>query len=225
MASLDLQEQEQLDNLKAFWAKWGTLISSLVTLALLAFAGWNGWNWYLRDQGLKASVAYENIEQAVDAKELDKAARLVGEIQTRYGKSTYATQASLLVAGQLPADKALPLLQWAAKEGRPEELRELAQLRIAGLHLEAKRFAEAEAALALIKLPAYAALVADRRGDIALLQNDAAKARGFYTEAFKGMEAELPYRRLVEAKLMKVGGDPAALQPAAAASAASAGAK
>ena len=69
MATLDLQEQEQLDNLKAFWSKWGTLISTVVTLALLAVAGWNGWNWYLRDQGLKASVLYENIEQAVEATE------------------------------------------------------------------------------------------------------------------------------------------------------------
>lgn len=211
MASLDLQEQEQLDNLKAFWAKWGTLISSLVTLVLLAFAGWNGWNWYLRDQGLKASVLYENIEQAVEAKELDKAARLVTEMQGRFAKSTYSSQASLLVAQQLSADKALPLLQWAAQQGTPAELSELAQLRLASLHLEAKRFAEAESALTTIKSPAYAALVADRRGDLAQLQKNSVKAREFYTAAYLAMDEELPYRRLVEAKLMSVGVDPASL--------------
>lgn len=214
MATLDLQEQEQLDNLKAFWSKWGTLISTVVTLALLAVAGWNGWNWYLRDQGLKASVLYENIEQAVEAKELDKATRLVTEMQGRFAKSTYTTQASLLVAQQLPADKALPLLQWATQQGTPAQLRELAQLRLAGVHLEAKRFAEAETALAAIQSSAYAALVADRRGDIALLQKNSAKAKEYYTVAYLGMDEELPYRRLVEAKLMSVGVDPSSLKKA-----------
>lgn len=212
MASLDLQEQEQLDNLKDFWKKWGTLIQTVATLALLAFAGWNGWNWYLRDQGLKASTAYEGVEQAVEAKEIDKAARLVAEMQTRFAKNTYSTQATLLVAANSAADKAQPLLQWAAANGQPEDLRELASLRLAGLHLEANRAAEAKTALDAVKSPAYAALVADRRGDLALLQKDTATARKEYTQAYALMDAELPYRRLVEAKLMSVGVDPASVK-------------
>jgi len=211
MATLDLQEQEQLDNLKAFWSKWGTLISTLVTLVLLAFAGWNAWNWYQRDLGLKASVAFEGVEQALEAKDSDKAGRLVLEMQSRFAKAAYTTQASLLVAQASPADKALPLLQWAAKQGEPSDLRDLAQLRVAGLHLEAKRFADADAALAAIKSPDFAALVADRRGDLALLQKDSAKARAQFSEAYQKMEAALPYRRIVEAKLMSVGVDPATL--------------
>lgn len=211
MATLDLQEQEQLDNLKAFWAKWGTLISSLVTLVLLAFAGWNGWNWYQRDQGLKASVAYEYVEQAVEAGDLDKAQRLVVEMQTRFAGASYSAQASLLVAQAAPADKALPLLQWAAAQGKPSDLSDLAKLRLAGLHLEAKRLPETLAALDGIKSPAFAALVADRRGDVAMLQKDIAKAREQYGLAYQGLQPELPYRRLVEAKLMSVGVDPASL--------------
>lgn len=211
MATLDLQEQEQLDNLKAFWGKWGTLISSLVTLVLLAFAGWNGWNWYQRDQGLKASVAYEYVEQAVEANDLDKAQRLVAEMQTRFAGASYTAQAALLVAQAAPADKALPLLQWVADKGKPADLSDLGKLRLAGLHLEAKRLPEALAALDGIKSPAFAALVADRRGDIATLQKDLAKAREQYSLAYQTMAAELPYRRLIEAKLMSAGVDPASL--------------
>jgi predicted negative regulator of RcsB-dependent stress response len=211
MATLDLQEQEQLENLKAFWAKWGALISSLVTLILLAFAGWNGWNWYQRDQGLKASVLFESIEQAVEAPDLDKAQRLVGEMQTRFAGAAYTAQATLLVAQAVPADKALPLLQWAATQGKPADLSDLAKLRLAGLHLEAKRLPETLVALDGIKSPAFAALIADRRGDVATLQKDVAKAREQYSLAYQSMEPELPYRRLVEAKLMSVGVDPASL--------------
>ncbi|MBN8503821.1 MAG: tetratricopeptide repeat protein [Burkholderiales bacterium] len=210
-SALDLQEQEQLDNLKAFWAKWGNLITTLATVVLLAFAGWNAWNWYQREQGLKASVMYEAIEQAIEAKQLDKAAPLMAEMQKQFAAMPYTTQATLVLAQASSAEKAQPLLAWAAAQGKPQDLRDLAQLRLAGLHLEAKRAAEAEKALAAIQSPAFEALVADRRGDLALLAKDSAKARDQYSKAYLGLDAELPYRRLVEAKLMSVGVDPGTL--------------
>jgi predicted negative regulator of RcsB-dependent stress response len=211
MATLDLQDQEQLDNLKAFWAKWGTLISAVTTLGLLAFAGWNAWTWWQRDQGTKAGMLYGSIEAAVEAKELDKAGRLLGEMQTRYAKAAYTSHAALKVAHAQTDDKALPLLQWVATQGTPFDLKELANLRLAGVHLEAKRFKESSAALDNVKSPAYAALVADRRGDLALLQNDAAKAREQFKIAYQEMDESIPYRRLLEAKLMSLGVDPSGL--------------
>ena len=45
---LDLQEQEQIDQLKAFWNQYGNLITWTLTLALAGFAAWNGWNWWQR---------------------------------------------------------------------------------------------------------------------------------------------------------------------------------
>lgn len=210
-SALDLQDQEQLDNLKAFWAKWGNLITTLATVVLLAFAGWNAWNWYQREQGLKASVMYEAIEQAIEAKQLDKAAPLLAEMQKQFATMPYTTQAALVLAQASSVEKAQPLLEWAAAQGKPQDLRDLAQLRLAGLHLEAKRTAEAEKALAAIQSPAYEALVADRRGDLALLAKDPARARDQFSKAYLGLDAELPYRRLVEAKLMSVGVDPATL--------------
>lgn len=214
-SALDLQEQEQLDNLKAFWAQWGNLITTVLTLALLAYAGWNAWIWYQRDQGQKASVLYENVEQLLEAQQVDKAAQLLGEMQKQAPKAVYTTQATLLVANAMAdAAKAQPLLSWAATQGQPQDLRDLANLRLAGLHLEAKRAAEAELALAAIQSEAYAALVADRRGDLALLAKDSAKAKEQFSKAYLGLDADLPYRRLVEAKLMSVGVDPSSLKPA-----------
>ena len=61
MAShLDLEEQEQLDQLKAFWKSYGNLITTVITLGLLAFAGWNGWNWWQREQAVKALICFWN---------------------------------------------------------------------------------------------------------------------------------------------------------------------
>jgi len=56
---LDLQEQEQLDALKAFWKTYGNLITWLLILALGAYAGWNGWQYWQRDQGIKAGAMFD----------------------------------------------------------------------------------------------------------------------------------------------------------------------
>lgn len=211
-SALDLQEQETIDNLKAFWAKWGNLITTLLTVVLLATAGWYWWTDHQRKQGMAASVLYEGIEQAVEKQQIDKALPLFAEMQKQFGNAPYTTQAALLLASVQPADKAQPLLEWAASQGDPQDLRDLANLRLSGLHFEAKRAPQAEAALAAIQSPAFEALVADRRGDLALLAKDVAKAREQFSKAYLGLDAELPYRRLVEAKLMSVGVDPSTLK-------------
>lgn len=215
MATFDLEEQEQLDNLKAFWAKWGNLITSLLTLALLAFAGINGWNWWQRDQGLKASVLYDEIERAHEAKDADKALRLWQQMQDKLPRTTYAGHGALLTAQALQeagkAEAAVPVLDWTVQKAQPEALRELAALRLAGLHLEAKRFEPAQAALAQVKSEAFAALAADKRGDLAQLQGQADEARTQYKKAYLGLSEEQGYRRLVEAKLMALAVDPATL--------------
>ena len=51
---LDLQEQEQIDALKAFWAKYGNLIMWSVTLVLAAFAAWTWWTKLERDKAADA---------------------------------------------------------------------------------------------------------------------------------------------------------------------------
>jgi predicted negative regulator of RcsB-dependent stress response len=53
---LDLQEQEQVDALKAFWAKYGNLIMWSVTLVLVAFAGWSLWMKREQDKANDAST-------------------------------------------------------------------------------------------------------------------------------------------------------------------------
>ena len=55
----DLEEQEQIATLKAWWNQYGNLVTWVVTAALLSFAGWSGWKYYQRDQSGKAAMLYE----------------------------------------------------------------------------------------------------------------------------------------------------------------------
>lgn len=212
MAShLDLEEQEQLDQLKAFWKQYGNLITWVLTLVLLAFAGWTGWGWWQREQAVKATALYDALEAAEKAGDVDKANRAFADLKDRYPRTTYAAQGALLAAkmqfdkGQ--ADSAQATLNWVAENGA--EYREVAKLRLAGLQIDAKQYDAAAKTLDGISAPDYAALVADRRGDIALLQNKPDVAKTEYAKAYAGLDKQLDYRKLVEAKLTTLGAPPA----------------
>jgi predicted negative regulator of RcsB-dependent stress response len=216
---LDLQEQEQLDELKAFWKQYGNLITGVLTLAMLAFAAWNGWNWYQRDQGKKAGVLYEALEQAVAAGDAGRGAQVFTDLKARYPRTVFAQQGGLLAAKLLAdkgqADPARAALAWVADNAVEDEYRTIARLRLAGVLLEAKQHDEALKQLAGATAPEFAALVADRRGDVLLAQGKKDEAKAAYQAAFQAMDEKLDYRRLIDAKLTALGAAPAA--PAASA--------
>lgn len=210
MAShLDLEEQEQLDQLKAFWKRWGNLITWVLTVVLAAFAAWQGWNWYQRDQAAKAAAMYDEFDRAYTAQDLDKAAAAAGDLQARYAGTGYAAQAGLQVAklqlDKEKADDARKALAWVAEHGSEGPYRDIARLRLAGLQIDAKAFDEAAKTLDAIKSTEFAALVADRRGDALLLQDKRDAAKAEYQKALAGLEKTQDYRRIVEAKLATLG--------------------
>ncbi len=212
---LDLQEQEQLDALKAFWKQYGNLTTWVITAVLAGFAAWNGWQWYQRDQGNKAGALYEEVEKAVQQGELDKAGRLFTELKERYPRAVSTPQAALTLAKlQIEKDKpddAKATLNWVAQGAAEEEYRTVAQIRLAGILLDAKQYDEALKALDNAKAPTFAALVADRRGDILLAQGKRAEAVAALQAAWKAMPETVEYRRLIEAKLTVLAAPP---QPA-----------
>lgn len=209
-AHLDLEEQEQLEQVKAFWKRWGNLITWLLTAAVAAFAAWQGWNWYQRDQAAKASAMYEEFDRAIAAQDLGKATAAAGDLRTSFASTAYATQASLQIAKlQLEkekADDARRSLTWVVEhgaEGGP--YRDLARLRLAGLQIDAKAYDDAAKTLDGVKASEFAGLVADRRGDLLLLQDKRDAAKAEYQKALAALDKTQDYRRIIEAKLATLG--------------------
>jgi predicted negative regulator of RcsB-dependent stress response len=211
---LDLQEQEQLDELKAFWKQYGNLITWTLILALGAFAAWNGWNWWQRDQGLKAGAMYDELERASLTGDADRVGRLFADLKDRYPRTTFAQQGGLLAArvqydkGQ--ADAAKVALTWVADQAGDDAYASVARLRLAGVLLDAKQYDAALKELDQAKAETFEALVADRRGDVLLAQGKRDEARAAYERAWAALDPKLDYRRLIEAKLMSLGVAPAA---------------
>ncbi len=218
MATLDLQEQEQLDDIKAFWKRHGNLITWLVTAVLLAFAGWNAWNWYQRNQATQAAAMFDELDKAATAGDADKTGRVFNDMKERYAGATLTQQAGLIAArlqydkGQ--ADAAKATLGWVGDKASEDEYRAIARLRLAGVLLDAKDYPGALKALDGITAKDFAGLASDRRGDVLLAQGKTDEARTAYKAAYAAMDDKIDYRRLVEVKLTALAAPPV---PAAAA--------
>ena len=219
---LDLQEQEQLDALNAFWKQYGNLITWLLIAALAAYAGLNGWRWWQRDHSMKAGAIFEQLEIAAQAKDANRVGAIFGDLKQRHPGTAYAEQGALIAAqAQYDAgqtDAALATLNWAADNASEDEYRSVARLRLAGLLLQAKKPEEALRQLDAAKSPAFAALVADRRGDVLLAMGKTDEAKSAYLAAWKAMDPKLEYRGLIDAKLTALGAAPQAGADAAEAS-------
>jgi predicted negative regulator of RcsB-dependent stress response len=88
------------------------------------------------------------------------------------------------------------------------EYQALARLRLAGLLMEQKKYDEALKQLEGATAKEFAALVADRRGDAFKALDKLDEARAAYTQAWKAMSPDVPYRTLIGAKLAAMGVTP-----------------
>jgi predicted negative regulator of RcsB-dependent stress response len=214
MAHLDLEEQEQLDQFKHFWAQYGGLITWALIVLLALYAGWNGWNYWQNKQAVQATALYEEVERIAASGDAARLDRALGDMKDKFGRTAQAQQAVLLgaavhaTAGR--SDAARAALLWVAEEGRDAGYQAVARLRLAGLLLDAKSYDEALKQLSASFPAEFTALAADRRGDVYLAQGKKAEAGAEYQKAWAGLEATSSYRQVVDVKLAALGLTPAA---------------
>ena len=214
---LDLEEQEQLDQFKHFWNRWGNLITGVITAALLVYAGYNGWNYWQQRQAAQVAVLYDTFEKAAREADLPLMARSLSDMQDQFGRTTYTQQAALLAAriyankSNLPeAEKAL---QWEIDHGTEDGYVALARLRLSALNMETNNLDKAKALIQGQSAPAgFRALFDDRLGDIAVLQGKPEEAKALFLSAYQGMEAANEYRRIIDIKFATLGVTPPAAE-------------
>ena len=213
MAShLDLEEQEQLDELKHFWKRWGDLISWLLIAVLAGYAAWMTWQYWSNKQALQSSAMYDTVERAAQAGDMAMLDRSVADIKDKFASTSYAQQAVLLAA-RVYQDKdraadAKTQLSWVIDKAGDPGYQALARLRLAALLIEEKAYDQARQQLSGKAPTSFEPLFADRLGDIDMLQGKSADAVKQYQKAWKGLEPSAEYRRLVAVKLAALGADP-----------------
>ncbi len=206
----DLDEQEQLAQLKAFWAQYGNLLTWLLTACLASYAAWNGWNYWQQSKSQDASKLYDEVQKAAQTKDASKMARAASDMETKYPSTSYASMTGLLAA-KVAYDAndlktAKTQLQWVVDQGKDEELQVIAKLRLTGLLLDEKNF---DGALKLLEssFPAqFASAVADRKGDVFVAQKKLPEARTAYQLALDKADKQSQARQLIQIKLDAIGG-------------------
>ncbi|MEO5669760.1 MAG: tetratricopeptide repeat protein [Ramlibacter sp.] len=225
---LDLEEQEQLAEIKHFWNQYGNLISWAVIIVFGGFAAWNGWQYWQRTQAVQAATMYDEVERAAQAGDMARVERAFADMKDKFSRTTYAQQAGMLAAktfvdkGNTQAAK--DALAWVADKASDEGYQAIARLRLSSILMDTKAYDDALKQLSADFPKEFEALVADRKGDVYSAQGKKAEAKAEYIKAVKAMDERFEYRRLVEVKLTALGVDPQQFATAAT-PAASAGSK
>lgn len=214
MATYDLEEQEQLDELKTWWRQYGNLVTTIITVLALAAAAWQGWNWWQRRQAAQASAVYFVLEQAISTHDAKKSRELAGELIEKYPRTLYAGMGALLSArAQLEsgdAKTAHAQLQWAIENARDDALADLARLRQATLYLDEKAYDEALKQLAGTPQAAFVPRFAELKGDVLVAQGKKAEATAAYAAALAALDKQAKpeatgpqtaYREMLQIKL------------------------
>lgn len=208
---LDLEEQEQLDQIKHFWKQYGNAITWALIVVLGAFASWNFYQYWQRNQSFQASALFDEVDRSVQSSDLTRIERVFGEMKERFPATAYAHQAGLLVAKQYvnlgKPDSAQTALAWVAEKSSDTGYQSVAKLRLAALLMESKNYTAAMSHLNGGFPVQFEPLVADRKGDLFALQGDRAKAVAEYQKAYRLFDTRSEYRRLVEVKLNAQGVD------------------
>lgn len=212
MAALDLEEQEQLAQLKAWWQRYGNHLLTAVTLVLLSIAAYNGWNYYQRTQSTAAAQVFEGLQKLAaggDAKKVVEASKALAD---QYPRTVFASLGNLIAArasfdaNDMPA--ARTQLQWVLDNARDEELKHVARVRLAGILLDQKEFQPALKLLEASHPTRFEVLYADRKGDVLYAMGKIAEARGAWEGALAKSGTANSLKAALEFKLDMVGATP-----------------
>ena len=223
MATYDLEEQEQLAEIKAWWKLYGNLVVNALTVAAVVVIAWQGWNWYQRSQSGQAAMLYDVLQKAVYEKDVQRITAASGELLEKFGGSDYAALGALTAAKAMveagDGKTAKLKLLWVVEHSK-HELRELARLRLVALLLDEKAYDEALKQLDGKVSPAFAVRFAESRGDVLSAQGKKAEAVTAYQTALSDLEnadkagdesasqsqSNVIYRDLLQQKIDSLGG-------------------
>lgn len=210
MSTLDLQEQEQVEAIKAWWKENGGWLTLAVIVALAAFVGMRGWHAWQAKKAQQAAMLYASVIQQMGSNDINRIGDAAQAVVDKYGSTAYAPRAQLLAAqASIRAGDdatAQSRLQWVIDHTSVDGLQNVARLKLASLLLDEKKYAGALQQLDAKHPQSFEALYDDLKGDVLLAQGKRDEARTAYQQAYDKTDDKNGYRNLIRMKLDAVGG-------------------
>lgn len=204
----DLEEQEQLDELKAWWKLYGKLVTNTVLALLVAYAAYQGWHFYQNKQAVEASSEYQAL-QVTDEKDTKAIQAKAALIMDKYSSTPYAGRAALLAArinysaNEVKSAKAQ--LEWAIKNAKETSASAIAALQLANILAEEKDYQGALKLLEAKHDEGFDGLFSDLKGDVLVALGKKAEAKAAYENALVKLNPQGKYHVLTQQKLEALG--------------------
>ena len=204
----DLEEQEQLDEFKAWWKKNGKMAINLVLAALVGYAAWQGYHYFQNKKAVEAS----NLFQALVVTEPSNLAEIKtqsAKLMENFSGTPYAGRAAVLAAkanfAANDSKSAKLQLEWAAKNAKESAVQAVAGLQLASILFDEKKYDEAQKVLNAILDTGYLGLKENLLGDILLAQGKPVEAKKAFENALNALDAQGKLHQYTQQKLESLG--------------------
>jgi predicted negative regulator of RcsB-dependent stress response len=207
----DLEEQENIAELKAWWRQYGGIVVSVIAAAAIAAAAWQGWRWYQASSATQASTLYDSLSKAAQIGDAKAMRDSGGALVESYPRTLYASMGALTLARfyfeRNDPKSAQAQLQWVIDRSVTPEFRDLARLRLAALLLDQKAYDEALKQLGEKHAESFDAQFEALKGDVLVASGKPADAKGAYKTALdKAGKGDTALRDSVRIRLDALGG-------------------
>jgi predicted negative regulator of RcsB-dependent stress response len=208
--ALDLQEQEQLDEFKAWWEDNRKFVILAAVILFGGIGGVQAWRSHHVKQSTQASTLFAELGAQVASKDPKRVNDAAQAVIDKFGSSGYAPRAALIAARTDIQEKdvaqAKVRLQWVLDHASEDGLKDLARLKLASLLLDEKNYDQALNLLGAKHSDSFDGLYADLKGDVLAAQGKTEEARAAYQLAYAKIDDKSNYRNLIQLKLDSVGG-------------------
>jgi predicted negative regulator of RcsB-dependent stress response len=205
MAALDLQEQEQVEEFKAWWKENRNHLIGAVLIVVAVMGGWRGWQYYQYSQSSQAATLYDGFLKQLASNDPTRVNDAAAAVMEKFGGTGYAPRAALQAATlnlqKNDAEHAKTQLRWVVEHADEVELRDVARLRLASRYLDEAKYADAMQLLDAKHPASFDGLYADLRGDVLNAQGKKDEARSSYKLAYEKTSEGSVYRNLIQMKM------------------------
>jgi predicted negative regulator of RcsB-dependent stress response len=206
--ALDLEEQEQLDEFKAWWNKNGKLATNIVLAALVAYSAWTGFNYFQQKKAVEASELFQHLVQ-LDSSKMGDIKSLSSQLMEGFSGTPYAGRAAVFSAKNNYAandsKSAKAQLEWAIANAKESSVKAIASLQLASILLEEKNYDGAQKVLSSDIDKGYDGLKQGLLGDVYLAQGKQDQAKKAYASALDNLDAEGRLHQYTQQKLEALG--------------------
>ncbi|OCG42733.1 YfgM family protein [Gilliamella sp. Bif1-4] len=201
--SHQLSSEEQIEEIKGFFAKTWKIMVAIIVIGLLVFYGWRYWQSYKVEKAIASSDKYEQLIAQLDDNKPDSVNELVSFAKnndTIYSVFANLSAAKFYVEVLKDYSGAQSLLVDALKKADSEPVKAITNIRIARLQYQQGQYQESLTSLGNVTNESWGAVINDLRGDVLVKMTRYADAVSAYNVALTSS----PTKDLEESIKMKL---------------------